>query len=74
MTAFLSLLAAALIASAGADAGREPAPPAPVPAGQPAGDQAPGLITPFDAWAGLDPELVRLPGAAGPVDPSAGTT
>jgi hypothetical protein len=74
MTAFLSLLAAALIASAGADSGREPRPPAPPPTWQPASDQAPGLITPFEAWAGLDLELVRLPGATGPVDPSAGTT
>lgn len=74
MTAFLSLLAAALIASAGADSGREPRPPAPPPARQHAGDLAPGLITPFEAWAGLDLELVRLPGAAGPVDSSAGTT
>lgn len=69
MSAFLPLLAAALIASAGADSDREP----PTPTSLRADDAAPGLISPFESWDGLDPELVRLPGAAAPVASSAGS-
>jgi hypothetical protein len=70
MSAFLSLLAAALIASAGTDF--TDAAPA-MPASSRTADTAPGLVTPFESWAGLDLELVRLPGEKGPADPSAGS-
>lgn len=81
MTAFLSLLAAALIASAGGnvstddslDSSPGPGTPAPTAASTRMADAAPGLVTPFESWAGLDLELVRLPGAAEPSDPSAGS-
>lgn len=77
MTALLSLLAAALIASANPDgsddSGTEIRTLAPAPTSRPAGDAAPGLVTPFESWAGLDLELVRLPGATEPSDPSAGS-